>query len=83
MASIGCAGGTVPSGQTRRPTNAGAATLRRMRKRTDRLYLRTLGPRELEALDLIERQPGITIADLAVGWASRCSACGRSWGGWN
>jgi hypothetical protein len=54
-----------------------------MRKRTDRLYLRTLGPRELEALDLIERQPGITIADLAVGWASRCSACGRSWGGWN
>jgi hypothetical protein len=28
-----------------------------MRERSDRLYFRTLGPRELEALDLIEQHP--------------------------
>jgi hypothetical protein len=36
-----------------------------MRRRTDRLYIRTLGPRELEALDLIEQRPGITVTELA------------------
>jgi hypothetical protein len=35
------------------------------RRRIDRLYGRTLGPRELEALLLVEEQPGITIAELA------------------
>jgi hypothetical protein len=37
-----------------------------MRRRTDRLYARSLGPRELEALDLIEQRPGITVAELAA-----------------
>jgi DNA-binding MarR family transcriptional regulator len=36
-----------------------------MRKRTDGLYSRRLGPRELEALRLIEARPGITVAELA------------------
>ena len=37
-----------------------------MRKRTDQLCARSLGPRELEALALIERRPGITgVAELA------------------
>lgn len=36
-----------------------------MRRRTDRLYLRSLGPRELEALRIVEQRPGITIAELA------------------
>jgi hypothetical protein len=36
-----------------------------MRRRTDRLYVTTLGPREREALALIEQQPGLTIAELA------------------
>ena len=36
-----------------------------MRRRTDRLFVRTLGPREREAVRLIERQPGLTIAELA------------------
>jgi DNA-binding MarR family transcriptional regulator len=36
-----------------------------MRKRTDRLYVRSLGPREREALSLIECRPGITPMDLA------------------
>ena len=36
-----------------------------MRRRTDRLHARTLGPRELEALDLIEQRPGISVAELA------------------
>lgn len=36
-----------------------------MRRPTDRLYARTLGPRELEALRLIEDHPGITVAELA------------------
>jgi DNA-binding CsgD family transcriptional regulator len=35
------------------------------RRRSDRLYPRTLGPRELEALRLIEQGPGITVAELA------------------
>jgi predicted DNA-binding protein (UPF0251 family) len=35
------------------------------RRRTDRLYPRTLGPRELEALRLIEQRPGIAVAELA------------------
>ncbi len=35
------------------------------RKRTDRLFVRTLGPREREALGLIEQRPGTTVADLA------------------
>ena len=29
------------------------------------MYQRALGPRELEALQVIEQQPGITVADLA------------------
>jgi DNA-binding MarR family transcriptional regulator len=36
-----------------------------MRQRSDRLYVRSLGPRELEALLLIEHRPGITVAELA------------------
>lgn len=36
-----------------------------MRKRTDRLYVGTLGPRELEALHVVEERPGITVAELA------------------
>ena len=36
-----------------------------LRRRTDRLYPRSLGPRELEALRLVEQRPGITIAELA------------------
>jgi len=36
-----------------------------MCRRTDRLFVTTLGPREREALRLIERHPGVTIADLA------------------
>lgn len=35
------------------------------RKQTDRLYLRTLGPREREALALVEERPGIAVAELA------------------
>ena len=35
-----------------------------MRRRTDGLYPRTLGPRELEAVRLIQERPGITIAQL-------------------
>jgi hypothetical protein len=31
----------------------------------DRLYPRTLGPRELEAVRLVEQRPGITIEQLA------------------
>ena len=34
-------------------------------RRGDRFYSRTLGPRELEALRLIERSQGITAAELA------------------
>jgi DNA-binding MarR family transcriptional regulator len=36
-----------------------------MRKRTDRLRARSPGPRESEALRLIEQHPGITIEELA------------------
>ena len=36
-----------------------------MRKRTDQLFARTLGPRELEALRRIEESPGLTIGELA------------------
>jgi DNA-binding MarR family transcriptional regulator len=36
-----------------------------MRRRSDRLYAHSLGPRELEALGLIEQHPGITVAELA------------------
>lgn len=35
------------------------------RCRSDRLYPRMLGPRELEALRLIEQGPGISVAELA------------------
>jgi uncharacterized membrane protein len=35
-----------------------------MRRSTDHLEVRSLGPRELEALRLIEAQPGITVAEL-------------------
>lgn len=61
-----------------------------MRKRTDQLYFRSLGPGEREALSLIEKRPGITVAELAdalgvgmpvrggflVGW--RRAVCGAS-----
>jgi DNA-binding MarR family transcriptional regulator len=40
-------------------------TLDHVRRRTDRLYPRALGPRELEALCLIEQGPGSTAAELA------------------
>jgi predicted DNA-binding protein (UPF0251 family) len=36
-----------------------------MRRRTHRLYPRTLGPRELEALRPVHQRPGITVAELA------------------
>lgn len=35
------------------------------RKRTDRLYARSLGPREQEALTIIAQRPGITVLELA------------------
>jgi hypothetical protein len=35
------------------------------RKRTDRLYPRSLRPREREAAHVIEQHPGITVAELA------------------
>jgi DNA-binding MarR family transcriptional regulator len=37
-----------------------------MRSRTDRLYPRRLGPREREALRLVEQRPGITATELAA-----------------
>lgn len=39
--------------------------IREMRTRADRLYARSLGPREGAALRLIEQDPGISIAELA------------------
>jgi DNA-binding MarR family transcriptional regulator len=36
-----------------------------VRRRTDRPYLRQFGPRELEALRLVEQHPGITVEELA------------------
>jgi hypothetical protein len=36
-----------------------------MRRRTDALYANNLGPREREALRLIEERPGITVEELA------------------
>jgi hypothetical protein len=36
-----------------------------MRRHTDRLFVTTLGPREREALGLIEQQQGLTVAQLA------------------
>jgi len=36
-----------------------------LRRRTDHLHARSLGPREVAALRLIEDQPGITVAELA------------------
>lgn len=35
-----------------------------MRRSTDRLHVRTLGPREREALEIIRARPGITVAEL-------------------
>lgn len=35
------------------------------RRRTDRIYARALGPREREALRLIENRPRITVEELA------------------
>jgi hypothetical protein len=35
------------------------------RRRTGRLYFRTLGPREREARTLIEEGPGLTVEELA------------------
>jgi hypothetical protein len=35
------------------------------RKRTDRLFARSLGPREQEALTIVEQRPGITVLKLA------------------
>jgi hypothetical protein len=35
-----------------------------VRRATDRLYARTLGPREREALDFVTANPGATIEDL-------------------
>jgi predicted DNA-binding transcriptional regulator AlpA len=34
------------------------------RQSTDRLYARTLGPREREALAIVEQRPGITVSEL-------------------
>jgi hypothetical protein len=31
-----------------------------------RLFIATLGPREWEALDLVEQTPGMTVAELAA-----------------
>jgi hypothetical protein len=36
-----------------------------VRRRSDRLYVGSLGPHEREALGLIEQRAGITIAELA------------------
>lgn len=46
-----------------------------MRQRTDRLYPRPLGPRELEALRLVEQRPGITVEQLAGGDGRRHEPC--------
>jgi uncharacterized membrane protein len=35
-----------------------------VRRATDRLSVRSLGPREREAVEIIEARPGITIAEL-------------------
>jgi hypothetical protein len=35
-----------------------------MRRATDRLYLRGLGPRESEAARIISQRPGITVAEV-------------------
>jgi hypothetical protein len=35
------------------------------RRRTDRLYIRSLGPRERESLALVQERPGITVEELA------------------
>jgi hypothetical protein len=35
-----------------------------MRRSTDPLYVRELGPREREAYELIAQRPGITVAEL-------------------
>jgi hypothetical protein len=35
------------------------------RRRTDHLYVRSLGPREREALRPVVDRPGITVAELA------------------
>jgi DNA-binding MarR family transcriptional regulator len=37
----------------------------RHRRRAGRLYPRTLGPRDLEALRLVQERPGLTTAELA------------------
>jgi hypothetical protein len=36
-----------------------------MRRRSDRLYVPRLGPREREALQMVEQRPGVTVAELA------------------
>lgn len=35
-----------------------------LRRQTDHLYVTPLGPRERDALELIEQRPGITVAEL-------------------
>jgi hypothetical protein len=56
-----------------------AARNRRLtRRRTDRLYPRTFGPREQEALRLVEQRPGITVAELADELGVTMIARGRS-----
>jgi predicted DNA-binding protein (UPF0251 family) len=47
-----------------------------VRRRTDRLHLRTFGPRELEALRLVEQRPGITVEQLAEAMGNGMS---RAW----
>jgi DNA-binding MarR family transcriptional regulator len=42
-----------------------APFVERVRRRTDRVYPRSLGPRKLEALRLVEQRPGITVEELA------------------
>jgi uncharacterized membrane protein len=45
-------------------TNTDARANVALRKRTDQLHVTTLGPREREALRLVEERPGITVAQL-------------------
>jgi hypothetical protein len=50
----------------------------RMRRSTDKLYVRRLGPRDAEALRIVGDRPGITVAELRDELRSAARACGKS-----
>jgi hypothetical protein len=49
-----------------------------MRRSTDKLYVRRLGPRDAEALRIVGDRPGITVAELRDELRSAARACGKS-----